>query len=319
MKMKKWIALLAIAALLITCLTGCGTNSDKFTIGICQLAPHEALDAATKGFKDAVIAGLGEDKVEFLEQNATGEANVCVTIVNDFVSKDVDLILANATAALQAAANATEEIPILGTSITDYGTALEMEDFNGTVGGNISGTSDLAPLNDQAQMILDLVPAAKKVGLLYCSAEANSAYQVKVVRAYLEGKGITVTDYKFADSNDVAQVATYAAQQSDALYIPTDNKAADCAETIHSAIADTKIPIITGDTGTAKACGIATLSSDYYNIGKKTGEMAVKILKKEADIAEMPIQYDEAPQYLYNKTLCDELSITVPETYGELK
>lgn len=319
MKAKRLIAIVAILAMILTCLTACGQKDDgKFTVGICQLAPHVALDAATKGFKDAIIAELGEENVEFLEQNAAGEANVCTTIVNDFVSKNVDLILGNATAALQAAANATTEIPILGTSITEYGTALELEKFDGTVGSNISGTSDLAPLDEQAQMVIDLVPTAKKVGLLYCSAEPNSAYQVKVVRAYLEGKGLTVEDFKFSDSNDVAQVAAAAADKCDALYIPTDNKAADCTETINNAVLPTKTPIITGEAGICAGCGIAALSIDYYNLGQTTGKMAVKILKGEADIAEMPIEYDKNPVKKFNKTIADELKIAMPEGYTVL-
>ncbi len=320
MKAKRLIAIIAILAMVLTCLTACGKKDDgKFTIGICQLAPHVALDAATQGFKDAIVAELGEENVEFLSQNAAGEANVCTTIVNDFVSKDVDLILGNATAALQAAANATTKIPILGTSITEYGTALELENFNGTVGGNISGTSDLAPLDEQAQMIIDLVPTAKKIGLLYCSAEPNSAYQVKVVRAYLEGKGLTVEDFKFSDSNDVSQVAAAAADKCDALYIPTDNKAADCTETINNAVLPTKTPIIAGEAGICGGCGIATLSIDYYNLGQTTGKMAVKILKGEADISEMPIEYDKSPVKKYNKSICTELGITIPEGYTALE
>ena len=193
--MKKLLAIIMSLAL-ICCFAGCGANNDadapaddgKFTIGICQIVKHEALDAATKGFKDAVVAALGAENVTFLEQDAANNPDTCTTIVNDFVSKKVDLILANATPALQAAYNATTEIPILGTSVTEYGVALEIENFTGTVGGNVSGTSDLAPLTEQAQMIIDLVPTAKIVGLLYCKAEANSAYQVKVVKEYLEGK-----------------------------------------------------------------------------------------------------------------------------------
>ena len=320
MKAKRLIAMIAIVAMLATCMftmTSCGDDG-KITIGICQLAPHEALDAATKGFKDAVIAGLGEENVDFLEQNAAGEANTAVTIANDFVSKDVDLIMANATAALQAAVNATETIPVLGTSITEYGVALEIENFTGTVGGNVSGTSDLAPLTEQAQMIIDLVPTAKTVGMLYCSAEPNSDYQVKVVKEYLEGKNIKVEDYSFSASSDVAQVAAAAAAKCDAIYIPTDNTAASCTETINNTVLPTKTPIIAGEAGICNGCGIATLSIDYYNIGKKTGEMAVKILKGEEKIEEMPIQYDEAPVKKYNKTICDELNITIPEGYTAL-
>ena len=293
-------------------------NNEKYVIGICQLVTHDALDAATSGFKTAVIEALGEENVEFIEQNAAGEANTCVTIVNDFVSKDVDLIMANATASLQAAANATLDIPILGTSITEYGVALEIDDFTGTVGGNISGTSDLAPLDEQAQMIIDLVPEAKTVGLLYCSAEPNSAYQVQVVREYLESKGLTVNDYAFSASSDVAQVAEAAAASSDAIYIPTDNTAASCTETINNVVLPTGTPIIAGEAGICGGCGIATLSISYEQLGRVTGEMAVQILKGEADISEMPIAYDNAPVKKYNAAICEELGITPPEGYEAL-
>jgi len=320
MKIKRLIAMLAVVAMLATCMvtmTSC-KDDGKIQIGICQLVTHDALDAATKGFKDAVIAGMGAENVEFIEQNAAGEANTAVTIVNDFVSKNVDLIMANATASLQSAANATTTIPILGTSITEYGVALEIKDFTGTVGGNISGTSDLAPLNEQAQMILDLVPTAKTVGLLYCSAEPNSAYQVKVVREYLEGKNVTVEDFAFSASSDVAQVAAAAAAKCDAIYIPTDNTAASCTETINNVVLPTKTPIIAGEAGICAGCGIATLSIDYYNLGKKTGEMAVEILKDGKDISTMPIAYDEAPVKKYNATLCTELGIAAPAGYEPL-
>ena len=331
MKLSKKIAATALAALTMTAsLAGCAgdTTTDSsagsaaegkvYNIGICQLVTHDALDAATKGFKDAVIEGLGKENVVFIEQNAAGDNNTCTTIVNDFVSKDVDLIMANATGSLQAAANATVDIPILGTSVTEYGVALEIADFSGTVGGNISGTSDLAPLEDQAQMIIDLVPDAKNVGLLYCSAEPNSAYQVKVVKEYLEGKGLTVEDYGFSASSDVAQVAEAAAANSDVIYIPTDNTAASCTETINNVVLPTKTPIIAGEAGICSGCGIATLSISYEDLGRKTGEMAVEILKNGKNISEMPIEYAEAPVKKYNKTICDELGITPPEGYEPL-
>lgn len=313
------LAAVMALAVLVCCFAGCGKADDgKYTIGICQLVTHDALDAATQGFKDAVIEGLGEENVTFLEQNAAGENNMCTTIVNDFVSKDVDLIMANATGALQAAANATVEIPILGTSITEYSVALELDNFNGTVGGNISGTSDLAPLTEQAQMIIDLVPTAKTVGMLYCSAEPNSAYQVKAVTEYLQDKGLTVKDYSFSASSDVAQVAEAAAAECDVIYIPTDNTAASCTETINNVVLPTKTPIIAGEAGICGGCGIATLSISYYNLGYKTGEMAVEILKNGADISEMAIAYDEAPVKKYNATICAELGITPPEGYDPL-
>ncbi len=324
-KSKRVLSFLLAAFTMSFALAGCGGSSSDanennvYKIGICQLVTHDALDAATKGFKEAVIEGLGEDNVEFLEQNAAGDNNTCTTIVNDFVSKDVDLMMANGTAALQAAANASMDIPILGTSITDYGVALEIDDFSGTVGGNISGTSDLAPLEDQAQMIIDLIPEANNVGILYCSAEPNSAYQVKIVKQYLEDKGLTVKEFAFSASSDVAQVAEAAASASDAIYIPTDNTAASCTETINNVVLPTKVPIIAGESGICKGCGIATLAISYEKLGQITGEMAVEILKDGKDISEMPIEYDKDTSKLYNKTICDELGIKIPDDYEELE
>ena len=293
--------------------------SDKvFNIGVCQLVQHEALDAATQGFIDTLTEKLGADKVNFDVQVAAGDSATCSTIVNSFVSKKYDLILANATAALQAAYNATSDIPVLGTSITEYGVALGIDDFSGTVGGNVSGTSDLAPLTEQADMILELFPDAKTVGLLYCSAEPNSEYQVQVVEEALNAKGITCTRYSFADSNDIAAVTTKAVADNDALYIPTDNTAASCTETIGNIVLSAKTPVIAGEAGICRGCGVATLSISYYNLGKTTGEMAAKILTGEADISTMPIEYDNSPVKQYNPTVCEELGITIPEGYEAL-
>ena len=292
-------------------------DGKSYTIGICQLVEHAALDAATQGFEDALTAEFG-DNVKFDFQNAQGDSATCATIANGFVSSGVDLIMANATPALQAAQSATNEIPVLGTSVTEYGVALGLTDFSGTVGGNISGTSDLAPLTEQADMILELVPQAKTVGLLYCSAEPNSEYQVKVVEDYLSGKGITCTRYSFSDSNDVAAVTTKAAADSDVIYIPTDNTAASCTETIGSIVRSAKTPVVAGEQGICVGCGIATLSISYYDLGYKTGEMAAQILKGEADISQMPIEYANASK-LYNADMCQELGITVPEGYTALE
>jgi putative ABC transport system substrate-binding protein len=318
--MKKVIALmLALVLVLSVCaLTSCSDEDDKYKIGICQLVQHDALDAATDGFKQAVIDQLGEENVEFDTQNAAGESTACTTICNQFVSNGVDLIMANATAALQAAYNATETIPILGTSITEYGVALGIDDFTGTVGSNVSGTSDLANLEQQAQMILDLVPSATKVGILYCSAEPNSAYQVSKVKAYLEARDITVTEYPFADSNEVSAVATTAAANSDALYVPTDNTAAACAETIGNVVRDARVPLIAGEKGICTGCGIATLSISYYDLGYTTGLMAAKILKGEEKIEEMAVEYAPAIK-MYNKDMCEELGITIPDGYTEIE
>lgn len=307
-KIFKSVLALALVCILCLGLTACGNKDDgKYTVGICQLTQHVALDAATEGFKEAIIAELGEDNVEFIYQSAQGDSTLCSTIINDFVTKNVDLILANATPALQAAYNGTQTIPVLGTSITEYGTALEIADFNGTVGGNISGTSDLAPLDQQAQMIIDLFPESKKVALVYCSAEANSGYQVKKVAEYLNGKSIETKDFAFADSNDVASVTAAAAAWADAIYIPTDNKAADSAPTIYGAAG--KTPIIAGEEGISKGCGVATLSISYKDLGTTTGEMAVRILKGEADIATMPIEYSKTFTKKYNADICKDLGI----------
>lgn len=289
-------------------------EGEVYTVGICQLVQHVALDAATQGFKDALTEALG-DKVQFVEQNAANDIPTCATIVNGFVSDGVDLILANATPALQAAVAATDSIPILGTAVTEYGVALDIKDFNGTVGGNVSGTSDLAPLDQQAAMILELFPDAKKVGILYCSAEPNSVYQSDVVKAELEKSGITVSVYTFADSNDVAAVTATACDENDVLYIPTDNTAASCTEAINNVAEPAGVPIIAGEEGICAGCGVATLSINYYDLGVTTGKMAAKILTGEANISEMPIEYFPDPVKKYNPAICEALGITVPEDY----
>ena len=314
-KLKKLLAVASVAAMTLSLCACGGKKDDTYTVGICQLVQHEALDAATKGFKDALVEEFGEDGIKFDEQNAQGDANTCATIINGFVSSDVDLILANATPALQAAAAGTDTIPILGTSVTEYGVALELSDFNGTVGRNISGTSDLAPLESQADMIKELFPDAKTVGLLYCSAEANSQYQVDTVKAALEKLGYTCEYYSFSDSNDLSTVTTSAANASDVIYVPTDNTVAANTEIIKNICMPAKTPVVAGEEGICKGCGVATLSISYYDLGVATGKMAAKILKGESKVEEMPIEY--APHFTkkYNKDICDELGITVPDDY----
>ena len=321
--MKK-ILLLAVTSLMMV---GCnkssgGVDVDKdkvFNVGICQLVTHDALDAATKGFKDELTRRLGADHVKFDEQNAAGDPGVCSTIANSFVSKKVDLIMANATPALQAASNATFNIPILGTSITEYGVALGIEDFKGYTGQNISGTSDLAPLDEQANMVLELVPNAKNVGILYCSAEANSLYQVNVVKAELEKKGLSVKTLSFSDSNDLSSVLNAGVVGLDVLYIPTDNVCASNAETIDAICQQKNLPVVAGEENLCKGCGAFTLSISYYNIGVKTGEMAAYILKYDADIRKIDIAYDENPVKKYNPTICARLGITPPASYAPIE
>ena len=318
--MKKKLISILLAACLLLALAACGSNNgggaqDKtYVVGVCQLVQHDALDAATRGFEEALKAELG-DAVEIRVQNASNDIPTCSTIVSGFVADGVDLIMANATPALQAAAAATQEIPILGTSVTEYGVALDIKDFNGTVGGNISGTSDLAPLDQQAEMIPELIEDVRTVGILYCSAEPNSVYQAEVVKAKLESMGITVQVYTFADSNDVAAVTATACAENEALYIPTDNTAASCAEAINNVAEPAGVAIIAGEEGICRGCGIAALSISYYDIGYTTGQMAARILRGEADISTMPIEYYPNPVKKYNPTLCEALNIVVPEDY----
>lgn len=343
--MKKFLALLAAAALTFS-LAACGGTSAgesstadsaaesdtagqeqeaapeqseeagdaSYTVGICQLVQHDALDAATQGFMDALKEELG-DQVTFDVQNAQGDSNTCSTIINGFVSEKVDLILANATAALQAAAAGTNEIPILGTSVTEYGVALDIDNFSGTVGGNISGTSDLAPLDGQADMLEELFPDAKKVGLLYCSAEPNSQYQVDTIKEFLEAKGYECEYYAFSDSNDLAAIATTAANEVEVIYTPTDNTVANNTEIVANICIPANVPVIAGEEGICRGCGVATLSISYYDLGVGTGRMAAKILKGEADISTMPIEY--APNFtkMYSVENCEALGVTIPDDY----
>ncbi|MFR2970816.1 MAG: ABC transporter substrate-binding protein, partial [Christensenellaceae bacterium] len=255
--------------------------------------------------------------VEIDLQNASGESATCSTIVTQFVSNNVDLIMANATPALQAAHSATSEIPIVATSVTDYATALgvDQSEWTGKTGLNITGTADLAPLAEQAKMFPELLPDAKKVGILYCSGEPNSKYQATEITKTLVEEGIEVTEYSFADSNDIASVTTKACSEVDAIYIPTDNSAASSTEIINNIAEPAGIPIIAGEEGICTGCGIATLSISYYDIGYKTGEMAADILQNGTNPGDMEIQYATDLTNKYVADRCTALGITVPESY----
>ena len=313
--MKKMFAIV-LAAVMLLSLAACGGADDgKYTIGICQIQKHAALDAATQGFKDALTEALGEENLTFEEKDAGGDYTNCGTIMDGFVAGNVDLILANATPPLQAAASATGDIPILGTSITDYATALNISNWNGTVGGNISGTSDLAPLDQQAAMIQELFPEAKNVGLLFCATEPNSVYQVEMVQGYLEGMGYACEQFGFADVNELSSVAQSACGYADVIYIPTDNTCATYTETIANVVIPAGVPVVAGESNTCAGCGVATLSIDYYDLGYTTGQMAAKILKGEADIATMAVQFAPQVTKMYNAANCEALGIAIPEGY----
>lgn len=339
---KRMFAAMMSAALAVTMMAGCGStgteestaaesstesaaaetsaestataSGESYTIGICQLVEHDALDAATQGFQDALTEKLGEN-VTFDLQNAQGDQPTAATICNGFVSEGVDLILANATSPLQSAAAATTDIPILGTSVTDYATALELSDWTGSTGRNISGTSDLAPLAEQEDMLVELFPDVQQVGLLYCSAEANSLYQIQVFEEELDADDIAYKEYAIADTNEVQSVVTAAVGDCDVLYIPTDNTLASVTETVYNIVHPAGIPLIAGEEGICSGCGVATLSISYYDLGYATGEMAYEILVEGADITTMDVRYAPNVTKKYNAQACADLGITVPDDY----
>ena len=322
--MKKKLLSAALAATMALTLAACGgegqsaDDPDGYTIGICEQMEHVSLSEATQGFMDGLTELLGADKVVFREQNAGGEQTNCTTIMNGFLAEGVDLILANATWPLQAAASATADTPILGTSVTDYAVALGLEDFDGTVGGNISGTSDLVDLEAQAAIISELFPDAGTVGLLYCSGEPNSVYQIETVRGYLEPLGYACEIFAFTDVNDLASVTQAACDASDVIYIPTDNTVATNVESVANVVLPAGVPVVGGDPGICSGCGVATIATDYYELGRLTAEMAAQVLNGEADISSMPIQYG-AMEKIYDPENCKLLGISIPEGYNPVE
>lgn len=336
MKMKRILAALAASAMLFS-MAGCSNSdsgnaggnaannggdnagaaggSDKvYNIGICQLVEHPALDAATEGFMTALKDKLG-DNVKFDNQNAQNEATNCTTICNNFVSSNVDLIMANATGSLQAASSATSSIPIVGTSITNYATAMGVNDWAEMKGKNITGTSDLAPIEEQENMIVELFPDVKQVGILYCSAEANSKYQANLMEAALTADGIAYKEYSVADSNEIQAMTTTAVSECDVLYIPTDNTIANATETVKNVVVPANIPVIAGEEGICQGCGVASLSISYYDIGYKAGEMAYDILVNGKNAGDMDIEFAPKVEKKYNAEICQSLGITPPEGY----
>ena len=320
---KTLVALVLLVIFALGCLTACtptvtiDPNKAEYTVGICQLIQHPALDAATEGFKDGLKKALEAEgrTVVFKEENANGEPDTCAQITSTFVAQGVDLILANATASLTSAVSATRSIPILGTSITDYASALNIKDWTGVAGGNVSGTSDLAPLDKQAEMIVELFPDAKKVGLLYCSAESNSLYQVTEIANVLKQNGIETREFAFIDTSDLEAVTTQACAWSDVIYVPTDNIVANNATFIDSICSANKKPVVAGEEGICKGCGVATLSIDYFRLGQITGQMAADVLLGKKDISTLAIATDTNPTYKYVASRCEEFGITIPEGY----
>lgn len=336
-KVVKKLTAVALSALMIGgCFAGCSSSGGEgetsaegnssatgqtFQVGICQLVQHDALDAATQGFRDKMdeLAAADGNTIEYDYQNASNDSAACATIANQFVSNNVDLIMANATPALQACATATaaSQIPVVATSITDFGVALDI-DMGSTdaTGINVTGSNDLAPLSDQAQQILDLFPDTKTVGCIYCSAEPNSQFQVDGVKEALAEKGVACNFYSFADSNDIQAVVNKAVSESDVIYIPTDNTAASNGGIIQAACTEADVPIIAGEEGIfTKTGAVATLSISFYEIGEKAGEMAYDILKNGTDPSTMNIWQPTNVTYYYNAEVAEHFGVTVPEDY----
>ena len=316
--MKKILALaLALVMVMTMAAIAPAAQADdaSYTIGICQLVQHAALDAATQGFRDALTEKLG-DKVTFDEQNAQGDSATCSTIVTGFVANDYDLIMANATPALLAAVSATDTIPVLGTSVTDYFSALQLDATeDGATGMNVSGTSDGVPAQLYADCLMELVPEAKTVAIIYCSAEPNSVIQADQFIACMDELGVATTVNTFTDSNDIQAVVTAAIEGADAVYIPTDNTAASNMTIVSNICTPACIPVICGEEGMCGSGGLATVSISYYDIGYVCGEMAYEILVNGADVSAMPIGYAANPVKKYNADVAEAIAFELPEEY----
>ena len=307
--MKKIIALTLVLVMLTAALTGCGagSSSDKaFTVGVCQLMVHDSLDQATQGFIEALTADIeAAGGTVDIDSQVAGEAGLCTTVINTFTAKKVDLIMANATPALLAAANATTTIPVLGTSVTDYA-----DTFAGNIPANVSGTSDAVPFDEQAKMMIDTLKltAGDKVGVLYCTNESNSLIQYEAVKALFEAEGIEVTPYTFSETTELQALTTSMAGEVKAVYIPSDNTVAANDSIVGTICTEKNVPVYTSYGG---AICYASLSIDYYQLGCETGKMAAQILlegKTPADFEVMTL----TPTVAYNEELCAQLGIEVP-------
>lgn len=312
--MKKLIAVI-LALTLCLSMAACGGNAGAsgnakdadFTVGICQLMVHDSLDQATKGFQDALTEAMtAAGKTVKIDPQIAGEANLCTTVVNTFTAKNVDLIMANATPALLAAANATTKIPVLGTSVTDYN-----DTFAGNMPANVSGTSDAVPFAEQAQMMIDTLKlvSGDKVGVLYCINESNSKIQYEAVKALFEQKGIVVEAYTFSEITELQALVTSMADACKAVYIPSDNTVAQNDSIVGNICSDKKVPVYTSYGG--KVC-YASLAIDYYQLGVETGKMAAEILLGTAQISDLEVK-TLTPTTVYNEELCNTLGIAVPE------
>ena len=320
MKCKKFLAA-AAACLMVAGLAACGnkpstpSNPDEkvFQIGIVQLAEHPAMDEATRGFKEFLTEKLG-DKVQFNVQNAQGEQTNCTTIVNQFVSSKVDLIMANATNAVKAAREATSDIPIVGTSVTDY-VSIGLVASNEAPGANVTGASDMNPVTVQVDLMKTLCPEVKTVGIVINSGEENSAIQAEEAKTAFEAEGFAVKIYSVADTNEIQTVVTAACNEVDAFYEPTDNLIAANVPTMSNITTAAGKPVICGEGGMCDSGFLATYAISYYELGRAAGEQAYNILVNGADPATTPIFFFDVSNLslVINEENAAELGITIPE------
>lgn len=312
------MAVVTVAGLFAACSGDGGSQSGakKFKIGVIQLVDHGALDASYEGFKAAVKdAGYVEGKsVEYVYHNAQGEQANCATIADQLKAENCDLILAIATPAAQAVANVIKDVPILVTAVTDPA-AVELVESNEKPGGNVSGTSDLNPVAEQMALLQTLVPDAKNVALFYCSSEDNSKIQAQMAKDELTAKGISSKEFTVTQQTEIQSVVESMAGKVDAIYIPTDNMLASGMATAAQAATKAGLPVIVGESGMVEDGGLATRGLSYHNLGKQTGEMALKILVDGQKVGDMPIEYLPTAdlEYAVNNETAAALDITVPD------
>ncbi len=312
--MKKTLAVLAALTVLCGSVFAGGKKDDgKIKIGVIQLVEHSALDANYKGFVDGLAeAGYVDGQnIVISYDNAQGEQANCVTIAQKLINNRSDLIFAIATPAAQAVANLTSNIPVLISSVTDPESA-NLVKSNTLPGTNVTGTSDLTPCAAQIQLLKKLIPSAKTVAMLYCSSEQNSIFQINLAKAECDAQGLKYIDATVSNSNEIQQVVQSLVGKVDAIYAPTDNMIAAGMATVAQVANENGIPTICGESGMCQAGGFATYGVDYYELGKQTAAMAVRILKGEAKPAEMPIEYLEKCTFEYNAETAAKLGITIP-------
>lgn len=313
--MKKFAAVAAALTASALLFTGCQKKASdgKIHIGVIQLVEHVALDSNYKGFVD----GLAEEgyvdgeNIVIDYQNAQGEQANCVTIAQKLVNDKADLIFAIATPAAQAVANLTKSIPILVSSVTDPETA-KLVKSNAKPMTNVSGTSDLTPVSAQIRLLTQVVPTAKKVGLMYCSSEQNSVFQINLAKEACAKNGLDFVEASVSNSNEIQQVTQSLVGKVDAIYIPTDNMLAAGMATVAMVANSYKIPTICGEEGMVNAGGFVTYGINYYELGKQTAKMAVKVIRDGAKPADMPIEYLDKCDLSVNEKTAALLGLTIP-------